>query len=472
MVSITGSTRAAGVDYSKGIVTYDPSDHDNDECLYPTHMWEQAGPELCGLDSHRYVSWQLGASIILAGDWDGDPVDKWILDPVTGWATWGNALKPGDSTDLLLETITPILYPDGEMLYVIHVDMQATDLAEMLTGDWNGDDWIIKDAFDRNPNVAVTGVSINPSSKTMAPGDTFKLTAVVGPANATNKKVTWTSSNPAVAEVDSDGNVTAKTEGAATITATTEDGGKTGDCAITVTTGTIPATNVTITGPKTVELEIGQTYTVPFNVTPPGTTDTPSWSSAASGIASVTNAGVIKGESAGTTTVTVTLRPGVSDTITVVVKPATDPLLPLKPGPFEPEHNDNPTYEYSMVISGKDYDFDNADVIQAGAIKLRDVLTSAYPAADYDQITVAPKAGSGLSASLFTIGKDKSGTDYAILYEYYGTQGPWDAALAAVAGGSDFIPPTFPVTLVLSAPGYTPTEINVTLTYIGSMYTG
>gem|GEM_PF-6109416 len=83
------------------------------------------------------------------------------------------------------------------------------------------------------PPVDVTGVTLDESSKTLVKGQNFTLTATVAPADATNKNVTWTSSDPTVASV-SDGVVTALKKGTTTITVTTEDGSYTATCAITV----------------------------------------------------------------------------------------------------------------------------------------------------------------------------------------------------------------------------------------------
>lgn len=80
----------------------------------------------------------------------------------------------------------------------------------------------------------VAGVSLDHSKLTLKTGGSEKLTATVAPDNATNKVVTWTTSNAAVAEVDSEGKVTAKAAGMATITVTTEDGGYTAVCEVTV----------------------------------------------------------------------------------------------------------------------------------------------------------------------------------------------------------------------------------------------
>ncbi len=83
--------------------------------------------------------------------------------------------------------------------------------------------------------AAAESVEVNPSVHAMAPNATKQLTATVYPTDAANKNVTWTSDNNAVATVDAAGIVTAKTVGTATITATTEDGGYTDTCVVTVT---------------------------------------------------------------------------------------------------------------------------------------------------------------------------------------------------------------------------------------------
>jgi parallel beta-helix repeat protein len=82
--------------------------------------------------------------------------------------------------------------------------------------------------------VPVSDVSVEPAELILTAGKTEKITATISPPNTTNKKVTWTSDNEEVATVDEHGNVTAVNVGTATITATTEDGGKTATCEVTV----------------------------------------------------------------------------------------------------------------------------------------------------------------------------------------------------------------------------------------------
>ncbi|MBO5280596.1 MAG: InlB B-repeat-containing protein [Clostridia bacterium] len=97
--------------------------------------------------------------------------------------------------------------------------------------------------------VSVTGVTLNKSSATLTEGDTLTLTATVAPTNATNKNVTWKSSDTTVATV-SNGVVTAKKAGTATITVTTADGSKTETCAVTVrpNDGTAPTIAIKCSG--------------------------------------------------------------------------------------------------------------------------------------------------------------------------------------------------------------------------------
>ena len=82
--------------------------------------------------------------------------------------------------------------------------------------------------------VAVTSVSVDPTSWEMVVGDTKTLTATVLPSNASDKSVTWESDDESVATVSDAGVVTAVAAGTATITVTTTDGSKTATCEITV----------------------------------------------------------------------------------------------------------------------------------------------------------------------------------------------------------------------------------------------
>lgn len=85
------------------------------------------------------------------------------------------------------------------------------------------------------PVVSVTGVKLDAFALNLKQGGTAVLTAIITPSNAANKAVAWYSSNTAVASVSNDGTVTANIAGTATISVTTDDGGHTATCKVTVT---------------------------------------------------------------------------------------------------------------------------------------------------------------------------------------------------------------------------------------------
>lgn len=101
----------------------------------------------------------------------------------------------------------------------------------------------LKTSLGDRVTYVVRGVSLDRSALTLIEGGTAQLTATVEPIDATNKKVTWSSSAPDVAVVDASGNLTAVAEGTATITATTDDGGKTATCTVTVAHAHKPASD-------------------------------------------------------------------------------------------------------------------------------------------------------------------------------------------------------------------------------------
>ena len=118
--------------------------------------------------------------------------------------------------------------------------------------------------------VAVSGVTVNPETGSLAPSETLQLTANIIPSNAANKSVTWSSSNPSVATVDSNGLITAVAEGEpATITATTSDGGFTDTSTITV--NSYPDDLISISGPTVVNQ--GATVVVNISYTASTTRD-------------------------------------------------------------------------------------------------------------------------------------------------------------------------------------------------------
>ena len=166
--------------------------------------------------------------------------------------------------------------------------------------------------------VSVTGVTLNPDKATLNVGETQKLTVEFAPTNATNKHVTWVSSNEAVATV-ADGIVTAVGKGTATITVTTEDGNHTATCEITVK---IPVSGVTL-NPTSTALVVGDTKQLTATVEPENADDsTVVWTSGNEKVATVDQNGLVTAVGAGTTTITATAGgKSATCTVTVTAKP-------------------------------------------------------------------------------------------------------------------------------------------------------
>ena len=82
--------------------------------------------------------------------------------------------------------------------------------------------------------IAVTGITLNKTVLELDVGATEKPVATVLPENATNKKVTWSSSNEVIAIVNEDGTITAKAAGEVVITVKTEDGSHKASCTVKV----------------------------------------------------------------------------------------------------------------------------------------------------------------------------------------------------------------------------------------------
>ena len=193
--------------------------------------------------------------------------------------------------------------------------------------------FIIK-AFTDNetqtPVVEVESVSLNKSEMTLTEGKSETLAATVTPENAENKSITWSSNNEAVAIVDVNGTVTAKSAGTAVITATSTNG-KSAGCTVTVEKKQIPVTEVRLSE-STVGIVEGSTYKLTATVLPENTTDSKSvsWSSSNSEVAAVDVNGTVTAKRAGTAVITATSTNGKSAGCTVTVEKKQIPVTEVR----------------------------------------------------------------------------------------------------------------------------------------------
>ena len=163
----------------------------------------------------------------------------------------------------------------------------------------------------------VTGLDLSASTLTIYLGQTVTMTATVLPSDASDKSVTWTSSNSDIVSVTQNGSVTANAMGEAEITATSNDGGFSKSCKVTVIEPLVPATSLTLT-PKTMSLNIGDSGALELQILPNDCNEKLKWESSNPSVATVNN-GDIKALAAGTTTITVRgINTSASATVTVI----------------------------------------------------------------------------------------------------------------------------------------------------------
>ena len=168
------------------------------------------------------------------------------------------------------------------------------------------------------PTVAVSSVSLNKTSLSFTgTGSSQNLTATVSPSNATNKTLTWSSSNTSVATV-SNGVVKAVGFGTATITAKSNNG-KTASCSVTV--NTIQPTGIKATPETSTLYGLNGTVKLTANVMPSNATNkTVTWSSRNTSVATVSSDGTVKAVGYGTTVITATTVNGLTSNCTINVK--------------------------------------------------------------------------------------------------------------------------------------------------------
>ncbi len=264
--------------------------------------------------------------------------------------------------------------------------------------------------------IPVDGISIS-GAKEVRVGGKIKLTATVTPEDATNKSVIWKSSNPYVAKVDKNGNVTGLKAGKVTITVKTADGGYEATYTITVKANTssnnnqngnsnndkpstpstpntpntpskpsnpstpdnpeekpsiVEPTGIKISGPTTVE--VGSSITLTATVTPnEAANKSVAWSSSDEKIATVEN-GKVTGKSAGTVTITAKTVNGKTDTYKVTVK-AKDVPQPPKEDTYSivftriRQEGTNNVMQYTYVVYKNESSFSGYLGFECGGVK-------------------------------------------------------------------------------------------------------
>jgi len=153
--------------------------------------------------------------------------------------------------------------------------------------------------------VPVTGVSIVQGSVVaIAPTQTMQLSASITPSNASNKGVTWSTSDATKVTVSLDGLITGVATGSANITVTTADGGFTSVCSVTCANAAVSSVAI---APKTFTLLPFETQQLTPTVLPSNATNKAvTYASNATGVATVNSSGLVTAVANGSATITVT----------------------------------------------------------------------------------------------------------------------------------------------------------------------
>lgn len=179
----------------------------------------------------------------------------------------------------------------------------------------------------KSSTVSVTSVSLNQSSISLKEGNTYQLYASVYPTNATNKNVNWSSSNNSVATV-SNGLVSAKSAGTATITCRAADGsGKYATCKVSVESATVYVSDIVL-NKTSATLNVGENVQLNASVSPSSATNkSVSWTSDNTSVATVSGNGLVTAKSAGNAIITCKANDGSGEkaTCTITVK---EPVKP------------------------------------------------------------------------------------------------------------------------------------------------
>ncbi len=255
----------------------------------------------------------------------GDPVSSITLSLLSV------TLEIGQTTQLIA-TVHPENAADKTITWSSNNDKIATvDSNGVVTAVAEGNAVITATAGGKSATcavsvkksvVAVTSVTLNKTSLNMTKGQSETLTATVTPDNATDKTVSWSSSDATIASVDQNGRVTALKSGSATIMA--KAGEKSATCSVTITT---PVESVSLDR-TSVNLEEGQTTTLVATINPNDADDkTVTWTTSNASVATVTN-GVVTAIAEGVATITASVG-GKSATCSITVSKNTIPVTSI-----------------------------------------------------------------------------------------------------------------------------------------------
>ncbi|MFA9377939.1 MAG: Ig-like domain-containing protein [Lachnotalea sp.] len=240
-------------------------------------------------------------------DYDANSSNDYISGNINNSYFFNDGNKTITSADFISVT-APTLYERNEDNTINYGDYMRPTASSFLATTGVGDSTYLGAITPIIPvTINVAKITLSDSSASLKLNQTLSLSATVSPSDATNSSITWTSSNPAVASVDSNGTVTAITVGTTAITATANDTSTiSSSCNITVESNIINVSSIELSS-TTLTLRKSGNAVIAATILPSNSTD-PSiiWTSSNSKVATVDTTGKVTGTSYGTTTITAT----------------------------------------------------------------------------------------------------------------------------------------------------------------------
>ena len=269
--------------------------------------------------------------------------------------------------------------------------------------------------------IEVTGITLSKTELSMTEGDTESLTATIAPENATDKSVTWTSSDEAVATVSADGVVTAVKAGTATITVASSNG-KTATCKVTVAAKIIEVTGITLSNTN-INLTEGETATITATITPENATDkSVKWTSSEESVATVSSDGKVTAVGCGTAVITVSSTDGsgvkseCNVTVTAKFIPVTS--ITLSATEWEGREGDQLTLKATVLpedATDKTILWSSSNESVA-TVSSKGIITAV--GVGYTIITASASDGSGITASMFVRVSSNVPQEFTVTYNF------------------------------------------------------
>lgn len=274
-------------------------------------------------------SMEIGKAYVVSGSWDGTKVtlgEVTIIEPTKiSMDKEAVTVKVGKTTTLKA-TIEPEDATNQNVTWSSSDNAIATVKEGVVTGHKAGTATITAETSNglkatatvTVEEIKVTKITLSQTEAKMTIGGELRLSATIEPTDATNKHLTWSSSDPQVATVDSNGKVTALSGGKATITAKAVSG-VTATCEITVSDKVIEVTAVKLDKSEA-KIKVGNSINLVATIEPTDATNTKlEWTSSNADIATVTD-GHVTGIAPGEVTITVTTANGKTASCTITVE--------------------------------------------------------------------------------------------------------------------------------------------------------